>query len=248
MVIKTTTHKRKEFDEESANATSVSQRAVIFSPRIPSHVHWGDCQSRLQEILKSCNSASLYRDDPFLEDVATIAAHPELKTVRHQLSHNVTRAKQAHSAIVTEISHLTEHFQNESSTISSLEEKFHSMSLQSQDLSQECAALQEQIREATLQTQSYQARIDAAEETVELARRERGHQVPRLQQQISLYANMTGIKWYYDATDAEDRDHIVLVGEVVRVHVTSNSVCSDGTALLIFLFCESFVFTTENPI
>jgi uncharacterized protein involved in exopolysaccharide biosynthesis len=217
MVIKTTKHKRKELDDEIASATSAFSRAVIFSPRIRNDVvHWSDCQSRLQEILKSCNSTSLYRDDPFLEDVATISAHPELKTLQSQLSRNVSQAKQAHSSIVQEISHLTKRFQDESSTITSLEEKFQTLSMQSNDLSQQCAALQEQMHEVTLQTQSYRARIDAAEATVELARRERGRQVPRLQQQISLYATMTGIKWDYAAENEVVPDQFVLVGEVVR--------------------------------
>jgi uncharacterized protein involved in exopolysaccharide biosynthesis len=217
MVIKTATQKRKELDDEIAHTTSAFSRAVIFSPRIANDgMHWGDCQSRLQDIMKSCNSASLYRDDPFLEDLATIAAHPELKTLQSQLSRNVTQAKQAHSSIVQKISHLKKRFQDESSTITSLEEKFQSLSMQSNDLSQQYAALQEQIQEATAQSESYRARIDAAESTVEMARRDRGRQVPRLQQQISLYATMTGIKWDYAAENDADRGRIVLVGEMVR--------------------------------
>ena len=83
------------------------------------------------------------------------------------------------------------------------------MSMQ-QDLQTQCDTLQAQIQEATLVTQSYQAQIDEAEQTVEMARQERSLKVPRLQQQISLYATMTGIKWDYDHPSG------VLAGEMVR--------------------------------
>lgn len=72
---------------------------------------------------------------------------------------------------------------------------------------QETLSLQTEIKERILQ---YKELASQTLEEMDLVEAERMRQVPRLKQQISLYATTTGIKWDFDEED-------VLAGQVVSI-------------------------------
>jgi hypothetical protein len=211
--------------------------AVIFSPRIPMNtststhdgsMNWKDCQTRLHTILKSCStSSSSYQDDPILEDIVTISTLPNDKSyttqaLQQKVLSNSSYGDTIYASIQEEISNISTHVRDESTMTTHLETQLQNLHRTTAELQNQHKTVREQIHQYKQQIQQFKKTIDAAESTAATTRQERLMTVPRLQQQLSLYAAMTGIKWDYieqENHSNQNQGHLMLIGEMVRQHI-----------------------------
>lgn len=208
-------NKRKGHDESTDVSMNMS-RSVVFSPRTGAATttssNWMDCKGRLDSIWKLCNS----ENDPVLDDVATISTNRN-KSFSQQLQNKLSAGDAVHQALERQISATNLRLQDESAAAVALRGQFQTLVRHADFIQQQVAAAEQQGLKLAQETAKYRDIADAEGEIMELTRQQRAKQVPRLQQQLSLYATMTGIKWDFEAQEQMMENHC-LVGEVVRGH------------------------------
>ena len=197
MVESASKNKRKGDEEDRF------RRAVVFTPR-KAAILWEDCKQQLDSILRL--------PDNFSNNVAG------MQILRDNSFSNVFNAKknqvkELRKSIDQEIVAATQQIQQESAATEALRETFNKLVDEEKVLAEETRNVQAECGKLRQEIAKFQEIIENSQQQAEWTRRYRKSQVPRLQQQISLYATMTGIKWDFDV---QDRHPGVLVGEVVR--------------------------------
>ena len=163
---------------------------------------WTECQSRLNAIVMLCtNDESGGTDnDPVLNDVATIATLRRNTWVDHVQTQLAT-ADSLHSTLQAQIAATQRNLHDESVAASALSEQWDQLQRHAQTVQQQRDALQAQVHQLTLETDTFQHVTATQHRFLHSTRLQRAQQVPRLQQQLSLYATMTGIKWDFEAQE-----------------------------------------------
>jgi len=224
-------NKRKgdDSDVSSSLSSSFSRSVSVFSPRNPNNASLYSsssnssnpslmaCKSRLQSIRQLCQEQPKNNNNN--QDITAIMSH--IATMRTQtLPQTVTakleRADTIQRALHDRIAATQQKLQNESQQAALRRQQYEKLVRHGQFLQTQTAGLEQQGRQLRHEIGLYQGNLVSEQEYLELVQRQRQHQVPRLQQQISLYATMTGIKWDFEAQEKEGDDAPVLVGQVVR--------------------------------
>lgn len=184
---------------------------------------WIETKSRLNSILELCQSegGSGDGDDDLLNDIAATKTMRD-RTFPANLQNALEKATILQSKLEARIGQVNLHLQDESAAAAALEE-------QMKKIVEDNKLLERQSQESVTHSQQLQNEIDEynriiqeQENTKELVEAQRKIQVPRLQQQISLYANITRIKWDFVQQEKLQQDQMIdthLVGQVVRAYI-----------------------------
>jgi gas vesicle protein len=223
-------------DESRGNgSTNRSTTAVIFSPRIPNNsntVNWTQCKNRLHTLLRQYDDTNDSNADTVLDDIATISTqYVKGNAYDVQYTKKLQVADQIVTTIETDVSNIMKQVQNVTSIVSSLEEKYNTLKNYTMNIQNEidhCNELQQthynHIENYRHMIEQYQNDIDTTTELIY-------QKVPRLQQHISLYVSMTGIKWKYTDDNHSNSNNFIfdennpnhtsiLRGEIVSVQIS----------------------------
>jgi hypothetical protein len=197
-------NKRKGHDDTDASFS----RSVVFSPRNTTSSNWTDCKGRLDSILQQCSCS---QNDPVLDDISEISTlrgkrFPEI------LQSKLEKGDVVHQKLQSQIAATNLHLRDESAAATSLREQWQKLVRHADFIQQQKLASEQQCAKLASEKAPFQKLANQEREIMELTRQQRAKQVPRLQQQISLYAAMTGIKWDFEAQEHAGE---YLVGEVV---------------------------------
>jgi hypothetical protein len=171
-----------------------------------------ECNSRMESIMLLCRTE---RFD--LGGVDQMLLRHET-TFADQLESKLSQGKTLQRKLEKQIDDERLKLRSESDAVAVLREKL-------QELTRQADWTQEQIEATNADTQKlaaeatrWKAIADAEQENMENTRIQGGRKAQRLQQQISLYASTTGIKWHYleEETLKKSGEGSFLVGEVVR--------------------------------
>lgn len=212
VMMRNSANKRKGHDNETSH--DALSRAVVFSPRHSStnSGNWMDCRGRLDSIMQLCT----LENDPILDDLVTLSTLRG-KGFSQQLQSKLQQGDAFRNTLRQQIAEANLKLQDESAAAATLREQWQKLVRHAELIKQQNFTLEQKVMKLEKETSKYQELADAEREIMEVTRQQRAKQVPRLQQQLSLYATMTGIKW--DFVAQEQMDGKCLVGEVVR-HVT----------------------------
>lgn len=223
MVIKSSSkNKRKGDHDTDLSSFSSYSRSVVFSPRntsistISSTIKddaWTETKSHLNSILELCHSD----DKNLLEEIAVTKAMRE-STFPANVQTTLDKAADLQRKLQAQISQVNLHLQDESTAVAALQEQLQKILEHSNFLeraSQETVTHSQQLEN---EIDEYKRIIGTEENSKCSVEAQRKLQVPRLQQQISLYASMTGIKWDFEEQEKLQAEQIDthLVGQVVR--------------------------------
>ena len=233
-------NKRKGDDSDVSSLSSSFSRSVsVFSPRNPNNASLYSssasnssnpslvaCKTRLQSIRQLCQEQP--KNGSNNQDITAIMAH--IATMRTQtLPQTVTakleQADTIQRALRDRIAATQQKLQNESQQAALRRQQYEKLVRHGQFLQTQTAGLEQQCRQLRHEIGKFQENLVSEQEYLELVQQQRQHQVPRLQQQISLYATMTGIKWDFEAQEKEGDDAPVLVGQVVRTVRRTTNLC-----------------------
>jgi flagellar biosynthesis chaperone FliJ len=199
--------------------------AVVYSPR--NAFNWTQCKNRLHTLLQQCNNNDNGIDgtdhDPVMDDIATISTHSMMKrtVLDEPLSSKLQHADEIVSSMESDIQRIMQQVQNVSTLVSSLQSQYDTLQTYFTTTQHEIEkVLQPQQQHHQQQIQQYHNAIAQYEHDIQSAKQHNYQTVPRLQQNISLYVSMTGIKWKYDDVGDDVLNHqedgkVVLTGEIV---------------------------------
>lgn len=238
-MVSTTHHhhatKRKNEDDDlssaaAPNGTSTTfhhrppTTAVVYSPRngnssSATSINWNHCQSRLRTLLQQ------YDTDPIMDDIATISTLSIKQTVFDEpQSSKLQQANNIVNIMEAEIQQIMTQVQNVSTVVSSLQQQYDTLRECYETSQCDMNDLQQQQQRHATQIQHYQSTIQQLEMETDQNQQNMYQTVPKLQQSLSLYGNMTGIKWKYDDGDDDDgccdgneEGKVYLTGEIVSI-------------------------------
>jgi hypothetical protein len=190
-----------------------------------------ECKSRFDYILQLCNSDA--NDEAAHHDANSMAAARFMLEKLQQKTSiaqdaefraKLARGDALHQALQQQIAATQVRVHNESNAAAALVEQHETLLRNARDVQQQMAAVDQQRAVLSKETEQFRYIADTECATsISSTRRQRAHQVPRLQQQLSLYATITGIKWDFAAAQEESSNS--LVGEAVRTPVFIACVC-----------------------
>jgi len=118
--------------------------------------------------------------------------------------------------LTEQITQKSQHLQSESAAAASLREQHATLLRHGQFLEQQRTELQQQSHTLRRDIGQLQQLQISEQEYMELVHKQRQYEVPRLQQQISLYAACTGVKWDFVAQENSSNGNLI-AGNVVRI-------------------------------
>lgn len=200
---------------------------VVYSPRNANS--WTQCKNRLHTLLLQYNDVtgtnganSSNTSDPVMDDIATISTQTMKRTVLDvPQSSKLQKADEIILTMESDIQHITQQVQNVSTIVSSLQAQYDKLQMYYTTMQNEMETLQLQQQLHQNQIQKYQSIIEKCEYDIGTTKQSMYKTVPRLQQNISLYVSMTGIKWKYDNNNNDDDinghedEKLALRGEIV---------------------------------
>jgi hypothetical protein len=208
-------NKRKNHNDEESSSTG---RAVVFSPHNASNSNSSEWTNHLNAVstLLSHKESDVYLQE--LQMYQTVRS----RTMEENLTNKLEQAAAVQRQIEHQIDQTQAKMQDESVAASMLNEELEKMHRHAAFVQQQGRALDERCRALAKETAELVAATEHENGCTELTKHERQLQVPRLQQQLSLYATMTGIKWDFDKQEElenseEGGEAAYLIGSVVRV-------------------------------
>ena len=232
-------NKRKGDNAEVSLLSASQNRAVVFSPRDPNASLFLSstattaketaCKQKLQSILQLVQSHSQSSDsDPVLSSLLQATAlrdhwHPQ------RVAEQRDAAATAQLQLSQQISAARSHVQQQQQAATARHAQWQALRQQTDARKSERMQLLQQMQPLLQQMEQLRvpkrvrnvATAAASEQDGGVPQQQRRLQVPRLQYQISLFANITGIKWDFAAQErlAEQEDGgntCRLIGLVVR--------------------------------
>jgi hypothetical protein len=180
-----------------------------------------ECNSRMESIMRLCNTEPSVLggvDQMFLRHETTFADQFERK-----LSQGKTLQRKLEKQIDDESLKL----RSESDAVAVLRERLQELTRQADWTKEQIEATNADTQKLAAEATRWKTIADAEQENMENTRIQGGRKAQRLQQQISLYASTTGIKWHYLEEEAlkKNGEGSFLIGEVVRrVHFALSTV------------------------
>jgi hypothetical protein len=166
----------------------------------------------MESIMRLCNTEPSVLggvDQMFLRHETTFADQFERK-----LSQGKTLQRKLEKQIDDESLKL----RSESDAVAVLREKLQELTRQADWTKEQIEATNADTQKLAAEATRWKTIADAEQENMENTRIQGGRKAQRLQQQISLYASTTGIKWHYLEEEAlkKNGEGSFLIGEVVR--------------------------------
>lgn len=162
-----------------------------------------------QSVLDRWNAAKdrLNQADTFLESLQGLQSldrQQPLQTLRNKAQ---TAMKDWKSKIET----AEQNHAQANATVATLKTELERLNGEYDDLRRQTQSVQQETEELDAEREAFRTFVLDNAQKIQETRQQRKYTLPRMQQQFSLYATMTGIKWDFDA-QIENRN--VLAGEV----------------------------------
>eukprot|EP00977_Amphora_coffeiformis_P004750 scaffold1019_cov172-Amphora_coffeaeformis.AAC.3 len=209
-----TTQKRKGSDFGAATAvaaTVINTSTTTTTTRFPLYgggassssldEDWQTLQDKMQQMLAQFqNSTAAHNNDPLMETIDALSAKPGVWQGRIEAL--PYEAANVEEKIDDEYQSLQAQWQQQSASQLAHQERLAELRSTLQALRGESDALQAALDDAREDMANQSERRQRLRQAAEDRLRTMAHKIPKLQQQISMYAMCTGIKWDYDNADA----------------------------------------------
>lgn len=218
-------HKRKGDDISGSEFASNGVTVVVYpktssgSSRISGNIEaggngssfvaddWNGCYDMLQNMIQSSDKEN--DNGSLMKVIHDISMHPQRFDTEHEkyISVEVESIKQKLRA---KLAHEQQSVRNKEEEDIALLDKMNQLMEEKNNAEVELETHNQREKELVCEIESLQSRITREIEEMEQIQDVCKQKVPRLRQQLSLYGNVTGIKWNF----AKER---VLAGQVVRI-------------------------------